>query len=99
MKKFGLIGTVAFLVFFVYSYKTSGKLRKSILSAFVASTVGFSLLSPQPVQVHQTMMAQAQENQMTMIQMMTVLFHNFRSENQLKKHNNAFLGLINRSRN
>ena len=40
--KFGLVGTLTFLVFFVYFYKTSGKFRQSIISAFVALTVFFS---------------------------------------------------------
>ena len=40
--RFGLIGTLTFLVFFVYFYKTSGKFRQSIISAFVALTVLFS---------------------------------------------------------
>lgn len=39
---FGLVGTLTFLVFFVYFYKTSGKFRQSIISAFVALTVLFS---------------------------------------------------------
>lgn len=40
--RFGLVGTLTFLVFFVYFYKTSGKFRQSIISAFVALTVLFS---------------------------------------------------------
>lgn len=42
MIRFGLVGTLTFLVFFVYFYKTSGKFRQSIISAFVALTVLFS---------------------------------------------------------
>ena len=40
--KLGLVGTLIFLVFFVYFYKTSGKFRQSIIAAFVALTVFFS---------------------------------------------------------
>lgn len=40
--KLGLVGTLTFLVFFVYFYKTSGKFRQSIISAVVALTVLFS---------------------------------------------------------
>jgi hypothetical protein len=40
--RLGLVGTLNFLVFFVYFYKTSGKFRQSIISAFVALTVFFS---------------------------------------------------------
>jgi hypothetical protein len=46
MKKYlirlGLVGTLSFLVLFVYFYKTSGNFRRSIISAFVVLTVFFS---------------------------------------------------------
>jgi hypothetical protein len=45
---FGLLGTLTFLVLFVYFYKTSGKFRQSVLAAFVA--VAVSLSSSQPAQ-------------------------------------------------
>lgn len=44
--RFGLVGALTFLVFFVYFYKTSGKFRQSIISAFVALTVFFSSQQP-----------------------------------------------------
>lgn len=40
--RLGLVGTLIFLVFFVYFYKTSGKFRQSIIAAFVTLTVFFS---------------------------------------------------------
>ena len=46
--RFGLVGTLTFLVLFVYYYKTSGKFRQSVLAACVAVTVG--LLSSQAAQ-------------------------------------------------
>ena len=49
LRNSGLVGTLTFLVLFVYFYKTSGKFRQSVLAAFVAVTVG--LLSSQPAQV------------------------------------------------
>ena len=45
---FGLLGTLTFLVLFVYFYKTSGKFRQAVLAAFVA--VAVSLSSSQPAQ-------------------------------------------------
>ena len=44
--KFGLLGSLTFLAFFVYFYKTSGKFRQSIRAAFAAMTIYFSILSP-----------------------------------------------------
>lgn len=42
MIKFGLLGTLAFLGFFIYFYTTSGKFRQSTTAAFVALTILFS---------------------------------------------------------
>ena len=50
MLRFGLLGTLTFLVLFIYFYKTSGKFRQSVVAAFVAGTVGFGLLSSQAAQ-------------------------------------------------
>ena len=44
--KFGVLGILIFLGFFVYYYKTSGKFRQSVLAAFVAVTVSLSSLQP-----------------------------------------------------
>ena len=46
--KFGLIGSLAFLGVFIYCYKTSGKFRQSIITAWVAVT--FALSGPKSVQ-------------------------------------------------
>lgn len=44
--RLGLFGALTFLVFFIYYYKTSGKFRQSIISAFAALTVLVSSLTP-----------------------------------------------------
>ena len=44
--RFGIVGSLAFLGLFFYFYKTSGKFRQSIISAFVAMSFYFSVLSP-----------------------------------------------------
>src|SRR5687767_10720740 len=50
MKKYlirlGLVGTLSFLVLFVYFYRSSGKFRKSIIAAFVTVSFYFSGLKP-----------------------------------------------------
>ena len=46
MLRFGLLGTLTFLGLFIYFYKTSGKFRQSIISAFAALTVIFSSQQP-----------------------------------------------------
>ena len=65
--RFGLLGTLTFLGFFVYFYQTSGKFRKSIIAAFAAATFFFSGLTtahaaneadaftPKPQHQHQTL--------------------------------------------
>lgn len=48
MKKYliGIFGPLIFLTWFVSFYKTSGKFRQSMTSAFVAMTIYFSVISP-----------------------------------------------------
>jgi hypothetical protein len=48
--RFGLLGTLTFLGFFIYFYKTSGKFRQSIIAAFAAMQVSFSQACQQLVQ-------------------------------------------------
>jgi hypothetical protein len=40
--KFGLVGSLTFLGLFIYFYKTSGKFNKSILAAFMSTSIFFS---------------------------------------------------------
>ena len=42
LRIFGLVGALTFLIYFVYFYKTSGKFRQSIMTAFGVATVFFS---------------------------------------------------------
>lgn len=45
MLRFGLLGTLSFLGLFIYFYTTSGKFRKSIITAFATVTFFFSGLT------------------------------------------------------
>lgn len=44
--RFGLLGSLTFLSFFIYFYKSSGKFRNSIIAAFAAVSVFLAGLTP-----------------------------------------------------
>jgi hypothetical protein len=60
--RLGLLGTLTFLCLFFYLYKTTGKFRHSIMSAFVAATVYLSSLTPAQASEAQAFTPQNQQH-------------------------------------